>query len=98
MTQAEFKAWFEGFSENISGSPSKKQWERICARVAEIDGMPITVPFYIDRWGPYFEPRWSYTTTCGSTTTIGQGQTVSDTMLWNAGRAESLQLSARGVQ
>ena len=38
MTPKEFKAWFDGFTEEISGLPSEKQWDRIKARVAEIDG------------------------------------------------------------
>lgn len=45
MTTQEFKAWFEGFTECIEGTPSKKQWERIKNRVAEIDGvMNCTTP------------------------------------------------------
>jgi len=40
MTPSEFKAWFDGFTEALEGVPSEKQWERIKARVAEIDGKP----------------------------------------------------------
>ena len=39
MTPQEFKAWFEGFTEAFTGCPTKAQWTRIKARVAEIDGM-----------------------------------------------------------
>jgi hypothetical protein len=73
MTPAEFKAWFDGFTEAFSGCPSKAQWARIKARVAEIDGQPITERVYIDRyiqqyWRPSYPayiPTWS--TTCGPT-------------------------------
>lgn len=50
MTLSEFKAWFEGFTENIDGTPSGKQWEKIQARVKEISGTPVTYPVYIDRY------------------------------------------------
>lgn len=42
MTLSEFKAWFDGYTEDMKDAPSKKQWERIKARVSEIDGSPIT--------------------------------------------------------
>lgn len=55
MTPSEFKAWFSGFTEGLEGTPTEKQWERICKRVEEIDGTPST-PIYIeryrDRWWP----------------------------------------------
>jgi len=75
MTPNEFKAWFDGFTEAFSGTPTKAQWARIKARVAEIDGQPITERVFVDRWWPYytslaqyhqispqFYPYWS----CGS--------------------------------
>ena len=37
MTLSEFKAWFGGFTENITKLPTQKQWARIQARVKEID-------------------------------------------------------------
>jgi len=57
MNLAEFKAWFEGFTEAMDGPPSEKAWERIKARVKEIDGRPTTQTIYVDR---YVEPyrRW----------------------------------------
>jgi len=36
----DFQIWFEGFSENIEGSPSEKQWERVCKRIADVSGGP----------------------------------------------------------
>lgn len=57
MTLAEFKAWFEGFTENIDGPPNAKQWKRIKARVKEIDGESVT-PVYIDRWIGRYRRYW----------------------------------------
>lgn len=60
MTPQEFKAWFDGFTEGLEGTPSKKQWERIKVRVAEIDGAPVTYYRYLeDYWRPYYRP-WVY--------------------------------------
>jgi hypothetical protein len=63
MTPQEFKAWFDGFTEAIDKLPTQKQWGRIKARVAEIDGSPITYPVYIDRYVapyPYIRPSYPY--------------------------------------
>jgi len=49
MTNAEFKAWFDGFTDGLDGNPTGKQWERIKAKVAAIDGTPINGPY----WTPY---------------------------------------------
>jgi len=57
MTPSEFKAWFDGFTEAFTGCPTKAQWTRIKARVAEIDGKPITHTVYVDR---YVRPYWTY--------------------------------------
>ena len=54
MTLQEFKAWFDGFTENMGEAPpTKLQWARIKARVKEIDGAAITYPVVIDRNWPY---------------------------------------------
>lgn len=54
MTKIEFKAWFEGFTEALTGTPTKEQWKRIKARVAEIDGQSVTERVFVDRyWPPY---------------------------------------------
>jgi len=56
MTLSEFKAWFEGFTEDMDAAPNAKQWKRIKARVKEIDGTVTTYPVYLDRyvypWSP----------------------------------------------
>lgn len=60
MTPQEFKAWFDGFTEALEGTPSDKQWDRIKARVAEIDNTPVTYHRYVDRyWQPYYRTYWS---------------------------------------
>lgn len=72
MTPNEFKAWFDGFTEAFDGKiPMKAQWERIKARVAEIDGKAITEKVYVDRYWPTYVktypsyPVTTFTTTCG---------------------------------
>jgi hypothetical protein len=53
MTPSEFKAWFDGFTEAFDNRvPTKAQWERVKARVAEIDGKPVTHTVYLDRYWP----------------------------------------------
>lgn len=41
MTNNEFKAWFEGFCESIDGRPTVKQFDKIKAKISEIDGNPV---------------------------------------------------------
>lgn len=61
MTNAEFKAWFDGFSENIGESPSVLQWTRIKTRIAEIDDKPVTERVFVDRYWPgYYQQAWHY--------------------------------------
>ena len=63
MTPAEFKSWFEGFTEAFTGCPTKAQWARIKECVGEIDGKPITeyrfVDHYINRYWPYYTPPYT---------------------------------------
>ena len=60
MTPQEFKAWFQGFTEALEGTPSEEQWKRIKARVGEIDGRQITEHVYINRYLPYYsQPYWN---------------------------------------
>lgn len=49
MTASEFKAWFDGFIEGISGHPTPEQFERIKAKVAEMGTQtapkqPVAIP------------------------------------------------------
>jgi hypothetical protein len=75
MTLQEFKAWFDGFTEEMDAAPNKKQWERIKKRVKEIDGAAVSYPVFVDRYWPpvqrYFPgiPYWN-----GSGASIGQAQ------------------------
>lgn len=72
MTLSEFKAWFEGFTECMDGAPDEKQWERIKARVNEIDGVAITKTVFIDRYVPMYQRYWSsYDVYGGALTAIG---------------------------
>lgn len=50
MNLQEFKAWFEGYVENIGSAPSESQWRRIKKRVSEIDGTATPYPIFIDRY------------------------------------------------
>ena len=61
MTLAEFKAWFDGFTEDMEVAPTPKQWKRIKDRVKQIDGSTITREVvYRDRfWRDYWAaPMW----------------------------------------
>jgi len=88
MTNKEFKAWFEGFTEALSGTPTKAQWARIKERVAEIDGNPVTEQIYVDRYWPayngpyYYRPYWMQTT--GGSVSVGA---ISGTSLTNCNNA-----------
>jgi len=65
MTINEFKAWFEGYTENITKLPTQKQWARIKERVDEIDAKEGKWEkiIYRDHYRPWW-PEWytySYT-------------------------------------
>lgn len=68
MTLQEFKAWFEGFTENMKGVPTQKQWARIQERVGQIDGIALTKEV-IYRYWPTYSSIPGYTTWCTGTTT-----------------------------
>ena len=59
MTLSEFKAWFEGFTEDMEGPPNEKQWKRICERLATVTAptaFPPTIlrdPVPDDPFRPY---------------------------------------------
>lgn len=61
MNLQEFKAWFDGFTENVGDKgPTIKQWKRIKDRVGEIDGVAVTERVYIDRWYQPYRPYYTY--------------------------------------
>lgn len=71
MTLAEFKAWFEGFTEGMDSTPNAKQWDRIKARVKEIDGASVTREIYVDRYvreRPWY-PYWATWNSCNAIAT-----------------------------
>ena len=71
MQICEFKAWFEGFTEDMTKLPTVKQWGRIKARIDEIDGVATTERIFHDRyWRPY-EFHWTSTTPYIPTTWTG---------------------------
>lgn len=62
MNLAEFKAWFEGYTENMRDVPSAKQWTRIKARVDEITPQATEVRYFYDHyWRPYYASAYAYT-------------------------------------
>lgn len=67
MTPQEFKAWFEGFTEAFTSTPTKGQWARVKERVAEIDGKPVTERIFIDHYWPSYQ-RYYWTNVNYSTT------------------------------
>ena len=96
MTLAEFKAWFEGFTESMEGQPTAKQWKRIKERVAQINGVAVTREvIYRDRYWPNIintSPGVWYGGTISSTC-VGQASPASDTVVMSSnmidlGRAE----------
>lgn len=96
MNLSEFRAWFEGFTENISGVPTKKQWARIKERVEEITPDPTPWPIFIERYVRPYRPWWSDGTTWSSAqSSTDKQQALSPEMqmssadAWqNAGRLE----------
>lgn len=58
MTLSEFKAWFAGFTEEMDGAPSEKQWKRIKAKVKDIDGVTVTKTVFVDHYAAPYRPYW----------------------------------------
>jgi hypothetical protein len=82
MTLSEFKAWFEGFTEDMDGAPTAKQFKKIKAKVADIDGAPVPIHIFRDR---YWLPNWPNRERFGEpwiTCTDGTNEQV-----WDAGKA-----------
>lgn len=59
MMLAEFKAWFEGYTEGLEGAPTAAQFARIKERVKEISGTPVTERIFIDKYWPSIFHPWS---------------------------------------
>lgn len=51
MNLSEFKAWFEGFAENLEGPPTEKQWARITDKIGQIkDAPPVAQHVFHDHY------------------------------------------------
>lgn len=67
MTLAEFKAWFEGFTEAIEGAPTEKQWARIKEQIEKIaPPAPVFIPPTTER----FNDDWMKKYTFGPATSL----------------------------
>jgi hypothetical protein len=56
----EFRAWFEGFGENLDGPPDKRQWARIKEKIEKIADAPSVTQHvfhnhYYRPWQRWFE-------------------------------------------
>jgi hypothetical protein len=77
MTTSEFKAWFEGYTENIAKVPTQKQWARIKERVLELTkSEDLQMVIYNDYLCRPWWPQWTYTT-CGNSLTLALGGSTS---------------------
>jgi hypothetical protein len=80
MNLSEFKAWFEGFTEDMEGPPNKKQWARVQEKIEKIkDAPPVTQhvfhDYYYRPWRRWYEVPYvwpTYTSTL-QTPTAGDG-------------------------
>lgn len=90
MHLSEFKAWFLGFTEDMTKPPTEKQWKKIQARVKDITADYTPAPIFIDRYVrpypayPYWGDRW---VTCGGFYPANSGYGVSNTTLANTAGA-----------
>ena len=93
MTLSEFKAWFEGYTEDMNKSPTEKQWKKIKKRVAEINGVVITREVFLGRYSPWYGYPAILTGSSGgisSTETIADCQTYSSTdAMYALGKSEA---------
>lgn len=96
MTPSEFKAWFDGFTEEMKGQPTKAQWTRIKERVAQIDGKAVTeYRYYHDYWPRYwavYNTTPTYTGGIGSTSS--NAVYCSNSAMYVLGQAEASEVGA----
>ena len=89
MTLSEFRAWFEGFTDNMSKPPTAEQWKKIKAKVKQIDGEPITERIFIGRYWPRpYRPYW-HDTIWLSGSSDGSPNFSSRTAMYAAGKADA---------
>lgn len=103
MNLSEFKAWFEGFTENLEGQPNAKQWARIKKRVGEITADSTPYPVFVERYYRPYQPYWWQGTTgvpvvpILATNNASQMNLAGGTARFaEAGRAEAMQITAKG--
>ena len=97
MNLSEFRAWFEGFTEEMDGPPSTKQWKRIKKRVSEIIDAPTTYPVFIDRYVrpyPWYWQGGGRTYISASSQTDKQSEWSSSSAFTALGRADANQITA----
>ncbi len=86
MTLNEFKAWFDGYTENIKDQPNKKQWARIQEKMDELteEYRSIYTPWYTHPFSPTV-PYVTYSDTTGNppvriySNTCTSGDMIKDT-------------------
>ncbi len=102
MNLSEFKAWFEGFTENLDGPPGERAWKRIKERVATIkDAPPVERHHFYNHYArpwlgqPYYAPPYLPvygTTVCGGAVGVGfNGDPTPDRTLSQLSAANVLQ-------
>ena len=95
MTLQEFKAWFEGFTENLDGTPNAKQWKRIQKRVQDINGTPVT-PVIIERYYRRYAPDYTWCTTGGVyTERLSSGRASAGNTAWAQDRFAGMTILGR---
>ncbi len=76
MDLSEFKAWVEDFTEEMTKTPTIKQWGKIRAKIDKIDGHSTPWPIFVDRYArpyPYWWGGTLWTTGIGGIQTITIG-------------------------
>lgn len=58
MHLTEFKAWFQGYTEEMDAPPNKAQWAKIKKRVAEITADYTPTPVFIEKWVHPYRRYW----------------------------------------
>lgn len=83
MTISEFKAWFDGYTSQVRGQPTAKQWRMIKAKLAlvrENTSTPVQMPtftYYPQPLSTTSTPTYPYYSLPNSTTLLsGLGSSV----------------------
>lgn len=93
MNLGEFKAWFEGFTENMKQPPSAKAWARIKERVGEITEKPTEIKWIYGGYGIHYWPIYQ-----NGAVTLCQNNTSGSTYQATAGNATDRTLTATANQ